>query len=677
MDFNIFKKAVATQWERMQSQPLFRTAVDKDELYSTYLGAFPAGTNPMYRERTDHDCSCCKQFIRAVGGAVAVINGEIASIWDVTVAEPAYQAVADALAALVKSKPIADAFLHYERTAGTDRNFEQLTESIKTWTHFFVNVKPAFVKTRADIPSALSEMRSTHDVFLRSLKEIDVDSIDTVLDLIAQNSLYRGEEQKFVVESFRGYKEQFSVLDECDRDVFVWKEMAAAPASVAHVRTSVIGTLLTDLAEGKPLEQAVAAFEVKVAPANYKRPTALITKAMIDRAKAELEELGLTSALERRFATINDITVNNILFANRESKKALSGNVFDDLAATAATTPKNLDKVEEVAVDRFLAEILPRADSVEVMFENKHAGNLVSLVTAADPTAQHLFKWQNNFSWSYQGEMADSIREKVKKAGGNVEGDLCCRLAWFNRDDLDFHMQEPASGGRSGTYEIYFANRAQTSPCGGRLDVDMNVMGETREAVENIFYASRQRMAAGVYTLAVHNYRKRESVDVGFEVEMDYLGTIHRFAYANAVPQSHMIVVAKFKYDAKIGIELIESLPSSQSVRTLWGLPTQTFHRVNIVMLSPNHWDNRAVGNKHYFFMLDKCVNDGTARGFFNEFLKSELDVHRKVFEVVGSKMKTAGSGEQLSGIGFSSTQRNTLIARVKGSFTRTVKVMF
>jgi hypothetical protein len=40
--------------------------------------------------------------------------------------------------------------------------------------------------------------------------------------------------------------------------------------------------------------------------------------------------------------------------------------------------------------------------------------------------------------------------------------------------------------------------------------------------------------------------------------------------------------------------------------------------------------------------------------------------------------MKAAASGdEQLSGLGFSSTQKNTLLCRVKGSFTRTIKIMF
>ena len=113
------------------------------------------------------------------------------------------------------------------------------------------------------------------------------------------------------------------------------------------------------------------------------------------------------------------------------------------------------------------------------------------------------------------------------------------------------------------------------------------------------------------------------------------------------------------------------------STRTIWGVTTNTFQKVNALMLSPNYWDGQGVGNKHYFFMLDGCRNESTARGFFNEFLKSDLDAHRKVIEMVGAKMKTEAADNQLSGLGFSSTQRNHVLCRVTGAFTRVIKIVF
>ena len=77
----------------------------------------------------------------------------------------------------------------------------------------------------------------------------------------------------------------------------------------------------------------------------------------------------------------------------------------------------------------------------------------MSLVAPVIPDSKNMLKWGNNFSWAYNGEVTDSIKEKVKRAGGNVEGDIRCSLSWFNGDDLDAHCEQPNQP------EIYFGNR--------------------------------------------------------------------------------------------------------------------------------------------------------------------------------------------------------------------------
>jgi len=223
---------------------------------------------------------------------------------------------------------------------------------------------------------------------------------------------------------------------------------------------------------------------------------------------------------------------------------------------------------------------------------------------------------------------------------------------------------------------IYYG-APKSSKTGGTLDVDMNAGNLTRTPVENITYPDRNKMYEGVYRLQVHNYCKRESSNVGFEVEIEFDGTIHSFGYGKAVRQGEMISVADIKYSKNEGFEIIKSLDSTQKSKVVWGMPTQSFQEVSIVSFSPNYWDERTVGNKHYFFMLANCLNEEKARGFFNEFLTEELSTHRKVFELLGSKMRVEESDNQLSGIGFSSTQRNHLYARVTGSFSRTIKIIF
>jgi hypothetical protein len=674
-NFAVFKAAVAKQFAMMQEHGLFRTAVDKDELWAIYLASFPAGTNQMFRQRTEYDCSCCRQFVRNIGDVVSIIGGKLVSIWDIDLSDTTFSPVATALSALARAHPIEDIFLHYERSIGTDRSFEDRMGKAFQWNHFFVNLPASAVKRKAEIGTILGERRSTVEVMLRGLRELQMSAVDTVLELIGQNSLYRGEEHRAAVVKFRALKVRFDREEgEQAQSLFAWSVLGEPDAQgVARMRNTAIGTLLVDLSEGMDLEVAVRSFEQKVAPANYKRPSALITQKMIDSAKETIEKLGLTSALDRRYAQIEDISVNDLLFADRSIRKAVDGNVFDQLSATASAKPKNLDRVEEISIDKFVSDVLPNAQTVEVLFEGKHQGNLVSLIAPSDPTAGRLFKWDNGFSWSYNGDMADSIKERVKQAGGNVTGDLCCRLAWYNHDDLDFHIVDPQ--GR----EVYYAAK-QNLATGCQLDVDMNAgTGTTREPVENIFFPDRRRIPAGNYRLFVQQFRQRETENVGFDVELDYLGEVTSFSYGKAVRQDEKITVAEFTYSAADGIRINSGLPSSAGrCKTVWGVDTNTFHRVRAIMLSPNYWSGREVGNKHFFFVLEGCRNDGDARGFFNEFLDNSLDRHRKVFEVVGSKMKaTDGADGQLSGLGFSSTQKNVVVVKVTGAFTRMLKIVF
>ncbi len=672
MNFITFKNAVAAQFAMMSQHELFTTTVDVHELCNLYITSFPEGTNPVYKTNTEHDCTCCKQFIRAVGSVVAIIDGKLVSIWDVELpAVRGYKEVAAALSARVKAHSIDNLFLHWERKAGADKTLQGLIDGgVKSWNHFFVNIPVGCFS--AEPGPILSQHRATHDVLKRSLEEITDDALDTVLELISQGSLYRGEEHKFAVEEFKKLRKVWAIGEITDLDLFVWSKVKVLPQSVSRIRNTAIGTLMVDLSNGVDMDKAVASFEAKVAPQNYKRPTALVTKSMIESAKKKLEELGLVSALERRYATINDITINNILFANREARQTIEGSVFDTLIAKAEK-PKNLDKVESVSIEDFLVNILPKADSIEVMMDNQHTGNLVSLIAPSDPTALPMFKWDNKFSWSYNGEMADSIKERVKQAGGNVTGELCCRLAWDYEDDLDFYMQEPQ---RSSV--IYYGCRRQRSMNGGMLDVDANGMDGIKEnPVENIFYEKLNTMQPGKYSLYVKNYTRRSN-SVGFEAEIDISGTLHRFTYDKGVPTTGSVPVVAITVNPDRSIHVAPYLPSTQVAKQVWGIHTNTFQKVNVVMMSPNFWDGQTgIGNKHYFFMLDSCRNEGRARGFFNEFLRSDLDEHRKVIEMVGSKMKTEESSQQLSGLGFSSTKRNSLMCRVKGSFTRIINITF
>ncbi len=117
--------------------------------------------------------------------------------------------------------------------------------------------------------------------------------------------------------------------------------------------------------------------------------------------------------------------------------------------------------------------------------------------------------------------------------------------------------------------------------------------------------------------------------------------------------------------------------PKSPEI-TKWGVSSGQKVPVDSVMLSPNYWSGEGHGNRHHLFILRGCKNPEPARGFFNEFLRNDLHEHRKVFEVLGGKLKCQPSDEQLSGVGFSSTRHDTItIAVRKDGSTRTYNVQF
>jgi hypothetical protein len=137
----------------------------------------------------------------------------------------------------------------------------------------------------------------------------------------------------------------------------------------------------------------------------------------------------------------------------------------------------------------------------------------------------------------------------------------------------------------------------------------------------------------------------------GVTAELEYGGQIHTYAYEKELRQGENIIVAKVKFSRKHGIEIIESLPSSTSSKTIWDIQTNEFHPVSVCMFSPNYWDERTgIGHRHYFFMLKSCQNNTQPNGFFNEFLREDLLQHKRVFEALGAKMRVAPCNRSLSG---------------------------
>ena len=327
-------------------------------------------------------------------------------------------------------------------------------------------------------------------------------------------------------------------------------------------------------------------------------------------------------------------------------------------------------EVIEIGIEDFITSVVPKVHSIEAFVDNTHSKNLMTLVSPQYEASKNIFQWNNNFSWSYNGNITDSMKERVKSAGGKVDGVLRFSIQWNeendNKDDLDAHCIEP-NGNR-----IMFNNKR--SHTGGNLDIDITALKGV--AVENITFPTLTQMLEGDYEFIVNNFSARGALS-GFTAEIEYDGKIYHYSYPKPLKQKEDILVAKIHLSKKNGLTFYYGLDATESTKSIWNIQTKQYIKVNMMMFSPNYWDGQECGNKHYFFTLDNCQNPEKVRGFYNEFLMQELLPHRKTFEVLSSKMMCENDEVQLSGLGFSSTQRNTMLLRTKGTLTRAYKIQF
>ncbi len=707
---NFNKKLQAKFDEMCKSGKLFRVNLTGQEIWDLYLKSFTRETDPIFRDpaSSSHNCNHCNNFIRRYGNIVSIdANYKITTIFDVECDEE-FKNTAAALTKAIGSAQISEVFfetfnelnkLPYESCTksnsvfklGTDKNHKRYTkeeaekygvvkpDEIRTFNHIHLFLPKEFMDTTGHtIESIMGVFRDAKNVFQRAMEEISLDTLKLVQDLIKQGSLLNGEAHLFKIEQIIPLKKQYDGLSDSQKDNWCWINSYKLP--FAKFKNELVGVLCSELSEGEDLNKAVTSWNKRVDPVNYMKATAPITKKQIEEAKEFVEGNGFTESFERRFASIDDIKVSEILHSNVGEQKIKSVSVFDGVKATSTRHKRSeFEGIEQVGIEKFMSDILPGCTSIEAYFKNAHEGNLVSLTTANNPDSKPIFKWPNNYSWTFNGNLAgkSEIRDAVKSRGGNVDGVVRVSLSFPNTtDDYDLHLREPNG------VTISFNDLRSRFPSSGMLDLDAQGRDghqPPEKRVENIIYTDKGLMPKGDYKIFVHNYSRR-GMHTSFMMEIELEGDA-TILELNGKLTGDTAEVGTISYDGKEFILTPSKYMNIRESKTIskevYGLETNQFHKVNLVCLSPNHWNGSNVGNKHYFFMLDKCKSPASIRSFHNENLVAELLAHRKVMEVLGATNNIDSTDKQLSGLGFNATVRDELIVKLQGTHKRMIKILF
>lgn len=653
----------------MALEKLFKIDCDVEEMWNLYLDTLP---QIMEVENRWHDCTACHRWFRKAANIVALTSdNQIITLWSGTTI-PEYEHVFDVLNNyLLNKKQIKEAFFTSREEIGIATNYaEDDNGNPHRHDHFFLTLPKTVIRDGIKVGQTKDKVSTNRQVFERSLNEISLDALNEVIDLIEENNLYRGQQWYNQLKKFRGLKRQVINVDEDDLNNWYWLKSREVGSVISKIKNHSIGVLLLDLSKGVDLDTALKRYEQVVAPSNYQRPKEIFTKKMLEEAKQKIEELGYSDSLLRRYAVMEDLSIKDVIFADRNVASNLqdSTDFFEMLEQEAIVKPINFDYIQAISLDEFIADVIPNATEVKLYTEMSLINNFVSLIAPVNKDAPSMFKWNNPFSWAYKNNMTDSMKEQVKAMGGDVDVDLRFSIRWNNtgewdKSDLDAHCTEP--GSEFEACEIYYSNKQSRLGTGGWLDVDIIDPKENVPAVENIRFKDKNKMRYGEYLFRVQQFTAR-SGNAGFEAEIEFDGQIYHFTHYSPLRQNEYVDVAKVIYHRDGHFELVPILDNLASNVECWNVKMNDFIPVNLICYSPNYWEGNATGNQHVFFMLKDCINDDTPNAWFNEYLNDELkEKHKKVMAALGRAAKVQLSDNQLSGIGLATTRAKEVTFKV------------
>lgn len=373
---------------------LFET--DTPDLYGLWLEGLSAA------DRDEHRCQACRRFLQRFGGLVRVTpeGATVPVMWSPEGVPELYLGAVKLLAATVSQAPISGVFLSAEQAWGQAKTGE--------WSHLAVAPGEGCVHRPSPVKSTgqeMAELRQDHAILLRGLEEFPLELVINAHSLLTSGALFRSEKcigvAKWLMEL---HERRAAEKNRRLRDNLTWLAVAGAPAGFCHVRSTMIGTLLEDLAAGMDFEAVKARFDAKMHPLQYQRPTAPPSAGNIAQAEKIVATLKSAGALERRFARLADIEALWLPRAREPRGGPRTGEVFGHLKPEETSRRTQVEAPPVTMTwEKFARTVLPEAEAIEYWVPKTNQLYL-AMVTAKNPEAPPILQWdleskRNPLSW--------------------------------------------------------------------------------------------------------------------------------------------------------------------------------------------------------------------------------------------------------------------------------------
>lgn len=368
-------------------QLLFTT--DAENLFEAYLATIPA------EHRQHYNCSCCRHFVNHYGGLVTIDKqGRTTPVMWGDGAPSVHAKGVAAMAKLVSKATVSGVFLSSEHEWGNAES--------GGFNHMSVTPPASLVFQRTTLTARqkMAEKRQDNETVFRALHEFKREHVETALQILRSDTLYQSHKVIGPAE--------FLLQLHTDRDAakgtaakanVLWRAIAAAPAGFCHPRSSMIGTLLEDIAAGMNFEQVSRRFADKMHPLRYQRPQAAPTAGNIAQAEKLFEQLGLAPALQRRIARFEEVP--KVWEPRQAEAQQPSGTgVFGHLTPKGSAPQKSAITIPPIkmTLQKFVQTVATTAEQIEVEVEPS-ANPFIVITTAVNEDAPRLFQWGHPFAW--------------------------------------------------------------------------------------------------------------------------------------------------------------------------------------------------------------------------------------------------------------------------------------